>query len=411
MKINKLLKLGSLRIATLGLMLTQNFVIVRFLNLEEIGQYYLIATIAYLGNAAVFVGADLYLQRQVADLSVNQRISPTGLLHFITITASYGASIVLLFSAIYFSQQHSSSNWMLTAFICSALAVATYLSSLGRNLLQLAAHPTYSSFGPLTEGIFRTGMITALALYGITDALSVAMISAMGAVMAAMLTLTLLGKVSCHVERNYLADQRRLFMSILPISGSGLLNWAQLQGYRPLVSNASSVGLEIVGTISFMSTLGSTAANAAFTILAQFQLPYQYQSKGKTTPRYLMLLFLLTVVLAFASLPAGLAFLWVTDKTQLFGLVYLVVLGVILEAGNAAIGVCTNHLNVLGKSMWNLPVAGLTGCAVTYCLLLSPKLLTDQYMHIAMSLVMGQLTALVIVLYLTYQQNKEFSHA
>lgn len=403
MKINKIVKLGLLRFVTLVLMLAQNFVIVRYLTLEEIGQYYLIATIAYLGNAVVYVGADLHLQRQLADLSVESIISPSGLLQYIVVTASYGAGVVLLFSSIYFSQRQSD-NWILPALICCALAVATYLSSLSRNLLQLAAHPTYSSLGPLTEGIFRTGMITALAFYGKANAHSVASISAMGALFAATLMLTLLGKACRHVKHNYLTNQRHLLMSILPIGGSGLLNWAQLQGYRPLVSS-SAAGTQIVGTVSFMSTLGSTAANAAFTILGQFQVPHQYQSKGSTTPRYLMLLSLLTVALALASIPAGVAFLWLTEKMQLLSLVYLVALGVILEAGNAAIGVCTNHLNVRGEPLWQLPLAGLIGCLATFSMLLSPQFSGDKILLIAFSLITGQLITIVVIISPIYMKR------
>jgi diacylglycerol kinase len=191
----------------------------------------------------------------------------------------------------------------------------------------------------------------------------------------------------------------------MSVGASGVLNWAQLQGYRPLMMNSIN-GASVVGSVSFMSTLGSTAAYAVFTVLAQFQVPQQYSSQGASTARYLQLLAFVTLLLCMACLPVGAAFLWLTTKMQLLALVYLVAVGVLIEAGNSAIGACINHMNALDQRMWGLPFSGLLGCAVAFGLLVAPWPTQDPHLRVALALVAGQIVAVVTVLYLTYRTVK-----
>lgn len=409
MTFKKIAKLGSLRIATLVLMLAQNVLVVRFLALDEIGRYYLIATIAYLGNAIVFVGADFHLQRSLAHLSETPRLSRSGLVRYILATGVGGSTLVLA-AAIAYAVFALGESWRPFALVCCVLSLATYLSGLGRNLLQLAGLPTYSNFGPLTEGIARTVMLILLAVSSHASAISVATASAVGSLLAATVTLPLLCRMCKPVDESYLKHPGALFRKVFPIGSSGFLNWAQLQGYRTVVASSAG-GAQFVGTVSFMSTLGSTAANAAFTILAQLQVPRQYQSRGASTARYLLQLGGLALLLTLLCLPAGAVFLWLTNRTELLGRVYLVAVGVILEAGNAAIGVCTNHANVLGKPMWQLPLAGLVGCGIAYGTLFAPSLISDPISRIATSLVLGQLAATALVLFFTYSHNRDLPNA
>ena len=411
--LNRVAKLGVLRLILLVLMLIQNVLIVRFLPLEEIGWYYLMVTVAYLGNAAMFVGADFYLQRQLAYLSVDQPLYRPALAKYMLLTAALGSIIVLVTSVIYFSTA-ASIGWLEPVLICTALSMATYFSTLGRNLCQLAAYPVYSTLGPIGEGIFRAAALCGLvAVTGKAYAGSVAVLSIIGALFSAVITWGLLLKAKKGHEKaeiggdvsnppSYLNSPRQLGDAVLSIGASGILNWAQLQGYRPLLISSSSGGATIVGTVSFLSTLGSTTSNAVFTILAQIQVPQQYRSKGASTSHYLLILGGVTLGLSIACLPAGALFLWISNKWQLLEVVYLVAVGVLVEAGNAAIGVCTHHMNAQGKTLWGLPQAGLIGCMATFIMLLMP-MATDPYIAVAIALVIGQALTVSIVLYLTFR--------
>ena len=313
--------LASMRIVSLTLMLMQNVLVVRFLSLEEIGRYYLIATIANLGNAVFFYSADLHLQRQLAELSLRPAIDARSLGRYFAATGAAGLSLVLLAAGGYFAFGLHAGDAARLAIVCAVLSLVTYLSNAGRNLLQLAARPKASSTGPIVEGSVRVLALLVLGLAGSADAVTVAIASAAGSLLSAAVGFALLTRLCDTVTASYHVAPRKLARLIVPVGSSGLLNWAQLQGYRPVL--AGQPGLtQVIGVVSFMSTLGSSAANAAFTILNQFQVPRQYGSGGATTPRFLMTLGALSLALMAVSLPAALAFLWLTDRMALVNLVY-----------------------------------------------------------------------------------------
>ncbi|MDD2727796.1 hypothetical protein [Malikia sp.] len=406
MSLKVLGKLGGLRLLSLSLMLAQNVLVVRFMALEDIGQYYLMVTVAYLGNATIFVGTDLYLQRQLAHLSSRAELNQAALYRYVASTAAVGGGVVLIAAALYFFGT-AWPEWWLPSLVCTTLSVATYLSGLGRNLCQLAAHPAFSNLGPVTEGLFRSIALCGLAYLGQAHPLSVAAASAAGSLLAAAVTLGLL--LRAMKRRNsevssYRGKTRLLGDTVVSIGTSGILNWAQLQGYRPLMMSMPNGG-QVVGSVAFMSTLGSTAANAVFTILAQLQVPQQYNTRGASTPRYLRLLGFTALGLSLICLPAGAVFLWLSAKTQLMGLVYLVAVGVLVEAGNAAIGVCTHHMNALDQKMWGLPLAGFLGCALTFGMIIIP-VSSDPHLRVAIALLAGQALAVSSILYLTYRTDR-----
>ena len=401
-------RLGAMRFISVALMLVQNLLIVRFLSLDEIGKYYLIVTIAYLGNAIVFVGADFYLQKRNSSFSVDHKSSVNGLLLFIVVTAVAGGSLVWSTSAYYFYV--SAQNWFLLAFLCGGLAVGNYLSGLGRNLLQLAAQPVRSGIGPIVEGVLKVLLI--IFIVASTEAVSgvdVAVIGCIATWVAGIITLKLFVNLSINTKVSYLNEPRRLLSTLIPIGGGGFLNWVQLQSYRPLIA-VDSNGVQAVGAISLLSTLGSILSNSVFSILAQLEVPRQYQSNGISSIKYLQKIALLAALLCLLCIPGSMVFLWLTGKVQLMGLVYFVVLGVLIEAGNSIIGVCVNHLNIIGRSMWYLPVAGLAGSVFVYgFLFLSPPVI-DVYLKVAVALFFGQLIAVCVVLATTYRISKRLKY-
>ena len=404
----RILGLGSLRISSLALMLAQNVLLVRFLTLEQIGVYYVIGTIAYVGNAMVFVGADLNLQQYLTTLSKEREISGRGLSAYALATAVPGSVLVGLFAALYFHHTQADA-WPGLALLCVCMSLGTYASSVGRNLCQLATLPTFSSLGPLVEGLVRCSAIAALATTHHASASTVAAASAFGSFCSASVTIGLLLSRCRRSARSYLTNSSRLINRVIHVGGSGLANWAQLQGYRPIVG-ATPAGAHVVGTVAFMTTLGSTAANSVFTIMALFQMPRQYSSNGETSGAYIRLIGVTTIALALLSLPAGLVFLQVAHRQELFALVYLVAVGVAIESGNAVIGVCTNHLNVTQRSMATLSKAGIGGCLITFALLFLLGGRAAQHLQLAVTLVVGQACTVATVLYLTFAMKGAPTH-
>lgn len=401
-------QLGALRLSSVTLMLAQNILLVRFVPLNQLGMYYVIGTIAYLGNAVFFVGADLNLQQRLANLSVDRTISGKGLFRYLLATAAPGAALVLLSAALYFFLRDSSS-WASTSLLCVCLSVATYASSVGRNLCQLAMLQTYASLGPIVDGSVRCLFIAALVHVDSASALTLAASSAIGSLCAASATIALLLSRCSGGFDSYLGRVGPFIRKVSQVGSSGLANWAQLQGYRPVIAS-SPAGEQVVGTISFMTTLGSTAASAVFTVLALFQMPRQYSSRGATTGAYVRLVGATAIVLSLLSVPAGLLFLEITHRGELFGLLYLIVVGVAIESGNVILGICANHLNVRERSLAPLSKAGILGCVVTFGLLCLPSAGADEFFKLALTLLSGQVFAVALVLYMTFR-HADTTHA
>lgn len=404
----KFLRLGMFRSIILMLLLLQNVLLVRELSLDDLGRFYLIATVGYLGNATVFVGADLYLQKRLATLSCDGLIYWDALSKYIAITVFAGALLTFISSATYFALVDQ--DWIFKATICSLLSVSLYLSSLGRNLIQLANHPMYSSIVTVTDILTRLILIVLVAYLWNADAEKYIVIWIVGGLVSAAVAFLMLFNFTKLSSGSFLDDPVKIINSILPIGGSGFLHWVQLQGYRPLVS-VTEGGVQLVGAVSFMTTLGGAVSNAVFSIIAQFQVPEQYTSTGRTTRRYLFLVGLIGLVLALFSIPAGNIFLWVTNKNDLDGVVYLIALGVFIETCNTAIGICNNHCMLVGRSLWPFTGAAIGGCLVTYGFLFAMYHLSFSFIGIALSLLFGLLTHLLIVLYISYgnDQNKATS--
>lgn len=406
----QVLRLSLMRALSLVLMLMQNLLIVRFLSLEEIGRYYLVVTIAYLGNAILFVGADYYLQKKTSQVAIDEKISKKGLLSYIVTTSAAGGGLVWASSAIYFSIS-SSQEWLWVSILCSALAVGNYLGLLGRSLLQLAAKPFYSSIGPIVDGLSKVVLITLLVmLLSSPSAESVVLISCMGAWGAACVALLLFVAALGNIDGSYLGEPRKLFSTLVPIGCGGFLNWVQLQSYRPFIAGDVG-GAQTVGAISLLSTLGSIMANSVYMILGQLEVSRQYQSSGRSTRSYLVKIFFLAIILCFFSAPSAAIFLWLTGKLQLINLIYVVILGVLIEAGNSVIGVCVNHLNIVGRSMWFLPLSSLVGALITYGILLFMPSVVDAYLKVSIALFLGQLVSVFLVLITMYIIFKEFKYA
>jgi hypothetical protein len=155
-------------------------------------------------------------------------------------------------------------------------------------------------------------------------------------------------------------------------------------------------GIAVVGGFAYVSTLGTSVANAVFTVVAQMQIPRQYASRGVSTGRYLNIIGKATAILAISSLPAGFIFIHLINKLEFYKFFYAVAVGVLIEGGNAALGVYAHHMNINKEKMWVIPCAGLIGCTVTFlCLILPFKI--DVYFRLSAALVFGQISALIIV--------------
>jgi len=377
--------------------LTQSVVLARSLTVPEIGLYYLIATMAYVGSAAVFVGADINLQRRVADVA-REGLLPdrTSLWRYFAITSFIGLGLVAAVSAAFFDSRFSPLWRVVSA--CCLISFATYAATIYRNSLLVSGRVMRSSAAQATDAV---GKLAAVWIVSISvqdaDPVGFTLGSATGSA-AVLLLFATIGRWSTSKPTIRLAPESLVnsLKRILPISSSGLLNWAQTQAYRPLLAILHAP-MDIVGTTSLLIGLGSTAAMSWFAVVAQVQVPKVYASRGHHFRPYLNMLGISTVCLGVLALPAGWLFLMLANKPELLPYLGLLLVGVLLEAGSAAIGVEINRANASGGSLWHLPLAGAAACAVTLAaLLLAPAQLRTVW-FVAGALTAGQVVAVTLV--------------
>lgn len=390
----KLLKLILMRVVSTGLALSISIVVVRELPLEQVGLYYLYVTLSYLANALIFVGADYNLQRMLHNLSEKKSVNLTELFKYFSLILVPGFILVFAFGAAY--MYVTSGAGLIVGVACASLASTTFLSALMRNLLQLAGMATKSAMVNLFEQLMRLSITLLVIKAGFHNGESIIVANSIGALLAATMGIGLIYHYMARDDRTYFFGYKKLIKNIIPIGSSGLMNWMQLQGYRPYVNYAFQRP-DLIGAVSFLTSLGSTAANACLAILGQIWIPKQYASRGAATSRYFRIAVASIIGLALASLPAGWIFLHITNHLDLMQYLFLVPAGVLVEGGNTLIGIHTNHRNATNQTLWIIPVATFGGILTTIAILIFPVDVKSLPVLIASALVTGQFTILVII--------------
>lgn len=398
--------LAALRGMALAFMFGQNILLLKGLVLSEIGEYYLLSTISYLGNAAIFVGTDLYLQRRLADTLRSGIFSGRGVLNYFFVTAVVGGAIVL-FGAVGYFWFRAHFAWQVP-IACVFMSVAIYASGISRNLLQLAGQAKSVAMVSLTEAMLKFVTVSTVIALGGNSGLQVVVAVSLGSMLAALVAVYLIvRKIRADSNERYLDNIHILIGAVIPVGGTGLLNWAQLQGYRPLT--IAFAGADVIGAVAFLSSLGSTVANAAYGILAQMQIPRVYASKGRSSSNYLKITAVLALALSLLSIPAGFIFLHAAQHQNLLPFLFLVPVGVLIESGNAFIGIAVAHANANGRTFWHFSLCGAVGCLITLGMLLFPVAVISAQAQIAAALLIGQLLATVLACVFTFTGHYKFS--
>ncbi len=405
-------KIGGLllaRVVTLVLLLLFNFFLVKDLAVDEVGFYYLIATISYLGNAVVFVGADLMLQKHIASDVQSGNINKKALVEYLLKTSLLGSGIVFVFSMFIFSFLDVS--FVHGVVVCTLLTTTTYITTLLRNLYQTAAKPYISSFIQLADTAIK--LLTVILCVWLEK--STALFLLLSYLVLSVALLCILFGYVLKTHRNteshrYFGSYALLGKEIFPIGSAGVLNWVQLQSYRPFLSIAQQ-NFAALGAISFLTNLGSTATNATMTVLSQLYLPRVYASKGIVSKQYLVVIAALGAGLAVISLPCGWLFLSLANKQEMLATLYLIPVGVLQETINSMIGAMTVHYTVKSQRLSIFPICTMAGVVFMLAMLLMLQLLNLPLMAmIALSLLCSQLLVISSLL-LQSIKRKVFSHA
>jgi hypothetical protein len=160
--------------------------------------------------------------------------------------------------------------------------------------------------------------------------------------------------------------------TVAPIGFSGLMNWLQLQSYRPVLLYYG-IRPEIIGIASLLTSLGMTGANPILSVIAQTYIPRLYAGQSVAFRKCVVAITVSALALAVASIPAALAFLFISSRRTLVMYLLLVPLGVFVEAGNSLIGAFIHRQNATGGSMWVFALAGSVGVLLVGASWLLPR--------------------------------------
>lgn len=352
------------RCITIGISIVINIFAIKFLSIDEIAKYYIITAVAYFGNALFFVGFDFVLQRKNKNISITGSIDYASLRSYLYKVLPYGfcASFVMSATVSIASREN---NWLAIALICAVLSAINFIASLLRNILQIAGEKLRISYSMLAEQLIKLGLSVGMVLLFGASALAIVMAFISAGLVSAAFNFYQMTRCLVPVDgtANYTIESNDLFKILLPVGASGVLNWLQLQAYRPVLGQFLQQ-TELVGAVSFLTMLGATVASAFLGVLAQVWTSKQFASNGEASGRFVQSACVLILSLVLIAYPVAFIFLRLLKKDNLYGLEYLVSLGVIIEGGNFILGVLGNHASLTRRSFVPTMVAGLVGFAM-----------------------------------------------
>jgi hypothetical protein len=362
---NKKLLPMAFRTVGMGASLITNVVVARELNLEQIAYYFLYATLSYFGNAALFVGLGIVLQRHFSTLAISGQLDKVLLIRFVAVSLAVGMVIVAIFTSMYVFARGASANPWSVALCCATLSGAVYLASASKDLLALGDRLNIAALFSFLEQVLRLGFVALVLGLGHKSAVEVtaaiaagSMISGLGGVAVLLSLFKRATRPSAHRM-----TFGRIVHSVSPVGLSGILNWLQLQSYRPILLYFGTQP-ELVGITALLTSLGMAGANPILAVTAQRFIPSIYSGETGALRTCLLALARAALILACCSIPAAAAFLLLSERRALVMYLLLVPMGVLVETGNNVIGAFIHRQNSFGRSMWHFASAGTVGILV-----------------------------------------------
>lgn len=355
------LTLVLFRTMSIALAVVINVFLIKFLSPIEVGKYYIIGSIAYFGNALFFVGFDFSLQRKIKNISIEKSIDFSSLQSYIFKTLPYGVLASFVLSSIVFFADNLH-NWFGTALLCAALSAINFLVTVLRNILLISGEKNRFSYSLLLEQLAKFCFCCTIILFFDASAIVFTIAFMLAGLVCFIFNYQQITRCLYPVNStaSYDVDSNDISKIFLPVSAGGVLNWLQLQAYRPVLGQFFQKA-ELVGTVSFLTMLGATATSASLGVLAQIWTPKQFATNGDASRRFVQLACVIIFSLALLAYPVAYIFLRLLKIDNLYGLEYLVSFGVIMEGCNFILGVLGNHTSLTVKSFLPSMFAGVVG--------------------------------------------------
>jgi hypothetical protein len=215
----------------------------------------------------------------------------------------------------------------------------------------------------LIEQLLRLSFVGLAIVYIRSGAIEVTAASALATIVSGVTAIAVLLLCTGSSKSLVRATASDIAHTVAPIGFSGLMNWLQLQSYRPALLYFG-IQPDVIGIASLLTTLGMAGANPIFTVTAQSYIPRFYAGELRTFRECTVAIIRLALLLALAAIPVAMVFLVLSGRQALLIYVLLVSLGVFVEAGNNVIGAFMHRRNATGGSMWVLAASGSVGVLI-----------------------------------------------
>lgn len=360
------IEIGLMRIFVVLLQLLFLKIYTNHTSIYELGIYYFLFTLSYSLNAFLLVPLDYFQQSQLYML----KKLGASLRSFLGINKNVlkisAALVVLSIIVCYFV---APADTKLIPIIV-LLALSTYLVTLLRGFVNNLEQRRAAIYTLLLEGVLK---IVLYILY--LKFLTPSAFLILGALLSASFITLIILLIIVKNTKEYKYDKLQVFPPnqiikfAYPISVGAVINWIQLQGYRMILVPLGLV--EIVGIYGTVANVGISGMNALSTIYSQLFVPNLYKTHGAYIKKYLTyaivcIIVVITVGLAFSHLIIGLL-----TKSAFVKYSWLILYGIISEAGNFLIGGLTIYLTIknLTKATLKASITGLVAFFMSFGLL------------------------------------------
>ncbi len=385
--------------------------LIKYVDFETTGNYYLQASLAYIGTALVFIGADSYIQKAIIEKypkNANIQIFEKK----IWIFCIFGGGISSISSAIFSLLSGYSLESFQLNLLCGFLSIGMFLASVTRNIFFCIDRIKVGVFITFLENFVKMG--SAFFFIGYLNYLKV----------EALLLSTILGSFSAFILSGFFYKKNNLnlinkrheekinfsviFKRFAPSSIGAFLNLFQMQGYRFIVGGVFS-DMQSVGIFSTLGNLGLTGASIITGLYAQWKMRKAYLSDHKELLAILINAIILVILLSVVSIFISKLFFELLHKKELIKYLFIIPLCVLAEGCNLVISLISFYVNKNKDSLWSGVLAGLVGSIITLLLLftLIKFFLCEPLVSIGVSLLIGQFTTTAVFYYATISKKYE----
>ncbi|OAQ38797.1 hypothetical protein A5893_12165 [Pedobacter psychrophilus] len=356
MKRFEFFEVSGMRILVVILQLVFLKIYSNYTSVYELGIYYFLFTLSYSLNAFLLVPLDYFQQSQLYDLkSSNYSLKSffkinVWVIKLILLILIFGVILCLFIMPAY----------VYVLPIITILALSTYVVNLLRGISNNLERRRIAIYTLLLETILKSIIFYTLQYFWHPSAI----IILIAVLLSSLITLSILCILIKRFDEYesseiHIFEARDVIKFSYPISIGAVVNWIQLQGYRMILVPLGLV--EVVGIYGTVANVGTSGMSALSTVYSQLFVPNLYKSQGKYIKTYLQYaLATILLVICVGYLLSDLI-IEILTKAEFIKYSYIIVFGILSEAGNFLIGGLTIYLTIkkLTKSSMKASITGL----------------------------------------------------